>query len=146
MPRANSFSGKESPSSGSRKAPSSTRQALRPPALSEPMYLILAVLADRPLHGYGILRELEERSGGEHQMLTGTLYNALRRLQSHGLVDTEQAGASTGNEPSQGAPRTKVYRITAAGLEGLRAEAQRMRALLRWSRAETMAPAMEEGR
>ena len=131
-----------------------SNEAMRPTPLSEPMYLILAVLADGPLHGYGILGELERRSAGEHEMLTGTLYNALRRLQSHGLVEARDAAEDAAEDAdevaSRGARRTKQYRVTEAGLQSLQAEAQRMRALLRWTRADGMtdglSPAMEEGR
>lgn len=140
MPRSSSSSGDRPPAPD--KGRPRTRPEERQSALSEPMYLILAVLADGPLHGYGILRELEERSEGEHRMLTGTLYNALRRLQAHGLVDA--VAAAEAEAVGGGARRTKTYRITAAGLRGLRAEAQRMRSLLRWTPGEALA--MEEGR
>lgn len=127
-----------------------SNETKRPIPLSEPMYLILAVLADGPLHGYGILSELERRSAGQHEMLTGTLYNALRRLQSHGLVEARDAAEDADEVARRGARRTKQYRVTAAGLQSLQAEAQRMRALLRWTRADGMAdglsPALEEGR
>ena len=48
--------------------------------------LILAVLAEGPLHGYGIIKEAGERSSGANRIETGTLYRALRRLTSEGLV------------------------------------------------------------
>lgn len=122
--------------------------ALRPLPLSEPMFLILAVLADGPRHGYGILRALEERSSGEQKMLTGTLYNALRRLQSHGLVEARKVSPNADESPGQtrGARRTKEYSVTDSGLQSLHAEAQRMRSLLRWSPSKGLAAAMEEGR
>ena len=148
MPRPRSSGGTPPTTAAADRAPS--RTSARSTALSEQMYLILVVLADGPRHGYGILRELEHRSDGQHQMLTGTLYNALRRLEAHGLVDASEVSeeaAPSGKGAAAGGPRrTKSYRITAAGLEGLRAEAQRMRTLLRWTPSDALAPALEEGR
>jgi len=40
-------------------------------------FFVLAALADRPRHGYGILREVEELSDGEVQLRVGTLYGVL---------------------------------------------------------------------
>lgn len=43
--------------------------------------MILAVVEQEPLHGYAIMEALLERSGGELDLPTGTLYPALRRLE-----------------------------------------------------------------
>ena len=43
--------------------------------------LILAVVEREPLHGYAIMEALQERSGGELDLPTGTVYPALRRLE-----------------------------------------------------------------
>jgi len=48
--------------------------------------LILAVLADEPLHGYAIIERLKQRSGGELSLPEGTVYPALHRLESGGLL------------------------------------------------------------
>lgn len=126
--------------------PDTSAEERRVVPLTEPMYLILAVLADGPLHGYGILGVLDERSRGEIQMLTGTLYNALRRLEAHGLVEARDAADSPqGDESVRGPRRTKSYRATTAGLQALRDEARRMRSLLRWSPTEALEPVLEEG-
>jgi hypothetical protein len=48
---------------------------------------ILLVLTGGESHGYGVIKEVEERSGGRNRVATGTLYRALRRLTSAGLTD-----------------------------------------------------------
>ncbi len=48
--------------------------------------MLLAVLSDGPLHGYGVTEELRRRSGGEFDLAEGTIYPALHRLESAGLL------------------------------------------------------------
>ena len=68
--------------------------------------LILGVLAHGPLHGYAIIEELKARSGGSFDLPEGTVYPALHRLESSGLL------ASTWSE---GGRRRRVYRLTTRG-------------------------------
>lgn len=51
--------------------------------------LVLAVLEDGPLHGYGIIAALRTRSGGALDLPSGTIYPALRRLERAGFVDSK---------------------------------------------------------
>jgi PadR family transcriptional regulator len=81
--------------------------------------LILGVLEAGPLHGYAIIEQLKQRSGGSLDLPEGTVYPALHRLEAAGLL------ASTW---SDGARRRRVYRLTAKGQRGL---GQRRR---EWSR------------
>ena len=46
--------------------------------------LILAVLADGPLHGYAIIEQLKRRSDGALALPEGTVYPALHRLEAAG--------------------------------------------------------------
>jgi len=48
--------------------------------------LILAVLAEQPLHGYAIACELRDRSGGMLDVAEGTLYPVLHKLEKEGLI------------------------------------------------------------
>ncbi len=79
----------------------------------EPTFLILAAVATDPLHGYGILRSVEQLSGGRVRLRAGTLYAALDRLVREGslLVDHEEV---------VGGRLRRYYRITDAGLDVLR--------------------------
>jgi DNA-binding PadR family transcriptional regulator len=65
--------------------------------------LILALLADRPYHGYEIIRALDERSGGFYSPSPGMVYPALTYLEEIGYASVESEGAK------------KLYRITEEG-------------------------------
>jgi PadR family transcriptional regulator, regulatory protein PadR len=73
--------------------------------------MLLAVLKDRPQHGYGIIAALRDRSGGRVDLPSGTIYPALHRLENSGLVQSSWDN-STGR-------RRRVYEITAAGERSL---------------------------
>ena len=72
--------------------------------------LILAVLASGPLHGYAVIEELKQRSGGELSLPEGTVYPALHRLEHAGLLASGW---------SDGSRRRRVYRLTAKGTREL---------------------------
>lgn len=74
--------------------------------------LVLAVLKDAPLHGYGIAREIERRSHNALRFKEGTLYPALYNLEREGLILGEWV-------QENGRHNRKVYRITPAGLAEL---------------------------
>ena len=69
--------------------------------------LILAVLADRPLHGYAVIEELRQRSEGAFDLAEGTLYPVLHRLEADGLLESAWSRAS--------GRRRRVYRLTRRG-------------------------------
>jgi PadR family transcriptional regulator PadR len=92
--------------------------------VSEATYYVLAALLDERLHGYGIIKKVAALSGGAVKLTTGTLYGALDRLVGQGLV------APDGEERVEGRLR-RYYRITEAGAEDVRAEAERMRRAVR---------------
>jgi PadR family transcriptional regulator PadR len=50
--------------------------------------LLLSIIGELPIHGYGIVRELERRSEGYFTLTASTLYSALRRLEKRGLVSS----------------------------------------------------------
>jgi PadR family transcriptional regulator PadR len=50
--------------------------------------LLLFIIGELPIHGYEIARELERRSEGYFNLTASTLYSALRRLESRGLVSS----------------------------------------------------------
>ncbi len=89
--------------------------------LREPTFLILAAVAPAPLHGYGILRSVEELSEGRVRLRAGTLYAALDRLVKDGSLILD------GEEVVEGRLR-RYYRITEAGLEVLRCGVENLEA------------------
>ncbi|CAI7978164.1 MULTISPECIES: PadR family transcriptional regulator [Parafrankia] len=89
--------------------------------LREPTFLILAALGPGPLHGYGVIKAVEEMSQGRVRLRAGTLYGALERLEADGLVAFD-------GEVSDGGPPRRNYRLTDTGADLLAQEAARLRA------------------
>ena len=91
--------------------------------ISEPVLLILASLADKPRHGYALMKDIEALSGGRVRLSTGTLYGALRRLLEDAWIERfEQEDTSR---------EKQAYRLTAAGRRQLQVELDRMKQLTR---------------
>lgn len=84
---------------------------------------ILLVLTERALHGYGLVKEIEARSGGRIRLEPGNLYRYVRRLVDEDLVEPADRRATGPDE------RRRYYRVTLLGRDVLAAEASRMRAL-----------------
>jgi PadR family transcriptional regulator, regulatory protein PadR len=76
--------------------------------------LLLFIIADLPVHGYEIARELERRSEGYFDLTASTLYSALRRLEHRGLVH------STWEQVSK--QRRRCYQLTEKGRQILSEE------------------------
>src|SRR5580658_5634042 len=91
--------------------------------LTEPVLLILTSLADQPRHGYALIKDIEELSGGRVRLSTGTLFGALRRLLEDGWIERF--------EQEDTARQKQAYRLTAAGRRQLQFELQRMKQLTR---------------
>jgi len=98
--------------------------------LKPDVLLILLALADQPQHGYGIMRDVEERSGGELVLQTGALYRTLRRMLGDGLI--QECDAPSRTEISD--VRRRYYRPTRFGVAVLNAEVDRMSKLVRAAR------------
>ena len=89
-------------------------------ALTEAVYYILLSLL-QPMHGYGIMQNVERLSGGRLKLAAGTLYGAISTMLEKGWI-TALDGTADG--------RKKEYLITGAGREMLRAEYARLRELV----------------
>ena len=76
--------------------------------------LLLALLAQRPMYGYQLVKELEDRSDGYFQFREGTLYPALHRLEKDGLLK-----ASWQESPNR--QRRRYYIVTDRGHRALSA-------------------------
>ena len=74
--------------------------------------LVLAVLNDGPMHGYGIAREIERRSNNALKFKEGTLYPALHTLERDEMITGEWRREPEGRE-------RKVYHITPTGRAAL---------------------------
>ena len=58
--------------------------------MQEATFLILTALADGAQHGYGIITEVRQISGGRVKLRAGTLYTALDRLRADGLIGVDR--------------------------------------------------------
>ena len=95
--------------------------------LTEPVLLILLSLAEKPRHGYSLMKDIESLSDGRVRLSTGTLYGALRRLLEDSWIEHFEQ-----NDTSR---EKQAYKLTPAGRKQLHAELERMRQL---TRAATM--------
>lgn len=85
---------------------------------SEPALLILISLAEGPKHGYSMTEDIEAIAGV--RLGPGTLYGAIARLESRGLID-----------PLKSEDRRNPYRLTGLGERALRARLEAMMAVVR---------------
>lgn len=106
--------------------------------LTPPLFHVLVSLADEDKHGYAILKDVDERTGGEVSLSTGTLYGIIKRLLANGWIADVRGGRSSEDE------RRRYYRLTASGREAALAETARLeraasqaRAALRTRRPQT---------
>ena len=97
--------------------------------------IVLAILAEGPLHGYQIAKEMRARSDDSLTLGQGVLYPILHRLEDRGLI----AGAW---EPSTGTPSRKRYAITPQGQAELRAKRREWKAFAK-AMASVLEPAAE---
>jgi PadR family transcriptional regulator, regulatory protein PadR len=88
------------------------RRDLFPGALE---MMILQSLRLRPMHGYGLVKHIQQISGDLLQIEEGSLYPALQRMLRAGWLESE-VGSSAKGRP------TRVYRLTKAGLRHLEQE------------------------
>jgi DNA-binding PadR family transcriptional regulator len=88
---------------------------------------ILLALAGGERHGYAIMREVEERTGGEVRMGPGTLYGSIKRMLAMGLIEESEERP----DPDLDDQRRRYYRITDFGREVAGAEARRLAQLVR---------------
>ena len=94
--------------------------------LTPAVYHILLALADEDRHGLGIMRDLEERTGGKVLPGPGTLYGTIKRM-----LESELIEEASRPEPELDDPRRRYYRLTALGHRAASLESERLATLLR---------------
>jgi DNA-binding PadR family transcriptional regulator len=108
------------------------------PAESAPLthivYSILLSLTGGAKHGYAIIRDVFERTGGEIELDAGTLYAAIKRLRDDAWIEEVE-----GDEDADA--RRRYYGITAEGRRVLRAESERLAMLVELAREAKVLPA-----
>jgi DNA-binding PadR family transcriptional regulator len=89
------------------------------------VFHILLALAERDLHGYGVIQTVRGQSGGRIKLETGPFYRHLRKLIASGLVD-ESDSRPDDDDPRRGA----YYGLTPRGREVVAAEGRRLAGLV----------------
>jgi DNA-binding PadR family transcriptional regulator len=102
--------------------------------LSEPVFQILLSLIEQELHGYAVIQDVRERTGGDVDLTASTLYAAVKRL-----LDAELIKEVKTRQPDDD-PRRRYYQITPLGLDVARLEAARLERTLRMARAKRLMP------
>ena len=97
------------------------------------VFHILIALADQPLHGYGIMLDIAERSGGKVKLSPGTLYGSIKQMLEDGLVQ-EVAGSAADDE------RRRYYRLTPLGRKVAAAEIERLESIVEMAREKKLVP------
>jgi DNA-binding PadR family transcriptional regulator len=98
---------------------------------------ILLSLSERGLHGYAIMRQVEEQTSGKVRLGPGTLYSSIQALLEERLIE-EVEPAQPRAEDSSNSPkeRRRLYRLTSSGRKVARTEAERLADILRIARAK----------
>lgn len=91
--------------------------------MSESYYYILLCLAKGANHGYGIMQMTEKLSGGDVTIGSGTMYGATSNMMKKGWIHEVMS-----DEPGQ--ERRRLYRLTDAGRDALKAEIERLKRML----------------
>jgi len=84
---------------------------------------ILSLLSEGPKHGYQLMKEMKDRSGGTYQASAGSIYPTLQQLEDEGLI---VSGTIEGR---------RTYSLTEAGRKELESDPEAVRRI--WERAES---------
>lgn len=111
---------------------------MAPTSITPPVFHILLALAEADLHGYAIIKDIEQRTDGEVRLTASTLYGALKRMLEAGLIQEVDDAEAPGEDS-----RRRPYAITRRGREVASAEARRLARLTRMARDKRLLPAVE---
>jgi DNA-binding PadR family transcriptional regulator len=95
-------------------------------------FQILIALAGEDLHGYGIMRQVAEQTGGRMRLGPGTLYSSIQTLLEGKFIEE----VDLREDVKLGHERRRYYRLTSAGRKLARSEADRLADFLRAARAK----------
>jgi DNA-binding PadR family transcriptional regulator len=102
--------------------------------LTPPVFHVLIALADGEKHGYAILREVEDRTGGKVRLSSGTLYAIIKRLLNDGLINETDERPNEDEDDE----RRRYYGLTSFGRKVAAAEAERMEEMLSAARSKKL--------
>jgi DNA-binding PadR family transcriptional regulator len=108
--------------------------------LSPQTFQILLSLHDAPLHGYAIIQDIRERTGGDMRLTASTLYDALARLLDQELIVETANGdlraTTSGDVSAAASSRRRYYTLSPLGRDVAAAEARRLERLVAMAQAK----------
>jgi DNA-binding PadR family transcriptional regulator len=109
---------------------------MRPFLLSRDTFHILVALADADRHGYSIMQEVAERTGGAVRLSPSTLYSAIKRLLEAGYIEELEERPDPANHDE----RRRYYRLSRTGRRAAAEEARQWEKALTDARALGLVP------
>ena len=97
-----------------------------PLPLTPAVFHILVALSGGERHGYAIMTEVTEATGGRFRMGPGTLYGSIKRMIASGLIEETEGRAA----PEDDDERRRYYRLTPHGRKACIAESRRLEELV----------------
>lgn len=101
--------------------------------LTPAVFYILFALGEGEKHGYAIMKEVDDISGGQFTMGPGTLYTTIQRLLELGLIEETSTSSESGR-------RRRSYRLSRRGRQIIEAELTRMESLVRSAQRRKLVP------
>lgn len=101
--------------------------------LTHIVYYVLLSLSHEARHGYGIIKDVADRTQGRLELEAGTLYAAIKRLRDDRLIDETDG-------PTDADARRRYYRLTPSGERVLRAESERLELMVQLAREARVLP------
>jgi DNA-binding PadR family transcriptional regulator len=98
--------------------------------LGAPAHHVLLALGTEAKHGYAIMQDIVERSGGAIRILPGTLYSTIKKLLADRLIEEVPPPRHADSDDA----RRRYYRVTAAGRAAVEAETRRLALLVKLGR------------
>lgn len=110
-----------------------------PIPLTHVVYHILISLSEAARHGYGIIKDVMDRTDGRLELEAGTLYAAIKRLRDDELISESKAPVGTDQ-------RRRYYEITPWGRQVVRAESERLAQMVELARGARVLPGPDKAR
>jgi len=104
------------------------------PPLSPAVFHVLLALADGERHGYAIMQEVAENTGGHIKMGPGTLYGTIKRLLEARMIEESDERP----DPDMDDDRRRYYRLAGLGQRAVKAEALRYAAMAEVARRKRL--------
>lgn len=102
--------------------------------LTPAVFHVLLALSEGDRHGYGIIQDVAEATGGAVSLRTGTLYTILKRLLDEALIAESDARPAAADDDE----RRRYYALTPLGRTVLQAEARRLESMVVLARSRRM--------